>query len=288
MLDKYYNEELEKARIIYAATNAKSTVTQYSWQLKEYFSWLIDNKTSDNPNKLVSEYINYKIKTRDWSKRLVNIAYFAIKKYYEKVVMVPMNKKFFTNFGKLTKSKPIILTEEQVQKLLDNSEQLGEMGDAMLHVGYEGAMRAGELVLIRGNDVVEGNITCKVLKARVGKTKSFLPTLSTQIKVESLLERRSHKKYLFTTMPKSYEIHSNQRRFLSGEWSALFSEYSTKILGFKVRWHDFARHTRLTHFAKKTKNFMEVLLLSGHTNPKSALGYFENAQVEIPEIEVIK
>jgi len=55
-----------------------------------------------------------------------------------------------------------------------------------------------------------------------------------------------------------------------------------------VRWHDFARHTRLTHFAEDTKNFFAVLQLSGHQNPAVCRKYFQWAKVKVPELEAIK
>ena len=94
--DMHYVFEVFKADV------SLGSARQYLWHVEQYLDWLGKSPESVDPNKTIQEYIRYNtIDSEDpWSKRTVNVAFYALKKYYEKVLGIPVEKRFFTNLGR--------------------------------------------------------------------------------------------------------------------------------------------------------------------------------------------
>jgi len=71
----------------------EGTARQYLWHVKQYLDWLGQSPESVNPNKAIQEYIRDKTldSEKPWSKRMVNVAFYALKKYYEKILGMPLS-----------------------------------------------------------------------------------------------------------------------------------------------------------------------------------------------------
>lgn len=265
-----------------------STVSRYAGCVKRFLMWAEENGVDilNNPQRVIQEYINDRVMEEGWTKQTVNVTFYSLKKYYEKIHYVEISKKFFTNPGNTSKYFPTILTRREVKTIFEEAENLPLMHKAMIHIGWEAALRASELVTLKGKHFANYRVYVPVKKTRRLKIKDVVLSNKTWNMIQSLIV--SDNKYVFYTVPKSGEIVEKKRRWLPGEWSTWFGNWTEEILGKRVRFHNFARHTRLTYYAEETKNFMAVLMLSGHINPVVALRYFELARIETPEIEELK
>jgi len=285
-------ENKENIKKIFQSELKSGSVGQYLWHLGQYFEYLnsegLSLDTIENPMKTIQEYINSQTIESDnpWIKSTVNLAFYALKKFWEKTQYRLIDKRFFTNTGEETEHEPRILGREEVQKVWhEANESLGETEQIMVHTGWESALRSGELVTLKGENITEDS----TLEVRVLKTKNARKRVGlTPETYERLLGLgRAEGRYLF--LHKIDGEYSNWRHYTSWEWSIFFRKWADKGV-FKdggIRWHDFARHTRLTHYAEDTKSFLAVLQLSGHQNPKVCRQYFERAKIEVPELKVI-
>lgn len=268
------------------------TAGQYLWHLGQYQRFLEKNNETlesiNDPGGSIREYIYTKTvdAKKPWSKSLVNVSFYAMKRYWEKFRGIPIEKRFFLNTGHDTGHEPKILDRDGVQRIWSAAHGgLGDTEELMVHVGWDAALRSGELVTLKGDNFLEdGTLEVRVLKTK-GARKRVPLNPETLQRVKGLITTGGRHLFMHET-PSSW---SGKRRYTSLEWSCLFHRWTDKVLGDGgVRWHDFARHTRLTHYAEDTRSFIAVLQLSGHQNPRVCRQYFERAKIEVPELEVIK
>jgi len=272
---------------VFEADVKEGTARQYLWHVKQYLDWLGQSPESVNPNKAIQEYIRDKTldSEKPWSKRMVNVAFYALKKYYEKILGMPVEKRFFTNLGRETEHQPRILSREEESLILERANELDTTEAVMIHIGWYCALRSGELVHLEKKwfDPETRTLRIRIEKAENAWKAIVLP----QTLAERLMNlERTGRKYFFN---KYDEKQDRWRKWTPYEWSSYFRKWNSGILEDEgVRWHDFARHTRLTHFAEDRKNFFAVLQLSGHQNPAVCRKYFQWAKVKVPELEVIE
>lgn len=266
------------------------TFAQYIWHIKQYEGFLEGRDENlenvSNPMESVKDYIRSKTVGADdpWSKSMVNTSFYALKRYWEKIRGVPIDKRFFLNTGEESEHEPRILDRDNVQEIWKEAHRsLGETEEIMIHTGWEAALRTGELVTLKGQNFLQDG----VMEVRVLKTKNARKRVTLNPETFELIQPliKSENKPVFRRPVKEGYV----RRYTPMEWSSLFGRWTEEFLeGGGIRWHDFARHTRLTHYAEDTRSFLAVLQLSGHQNPRVCRQYFERAKVEVPELEVIK
>jgi len=269
---------------------SSGTASQYLWHLKQYEKFLDENgetlETVGDPGNSIRDYTYSKTMDVEnpWSKSLVNVGFYALKRYWEKFRGIPIDKRFFINTGAETGHEPRILNRDEVQEIWKEAHKtLEETEEIMVHTGWDAALRTGELVTLKGHNFLQDD----VLEVRVLKTKNAKKRVVLNPETLELIKPliTSGNRPVFRRPVKEGYV----RRYTPLEWSSLFGRWTEGFLdGGGIRWHDFARHTRLTHYAEDTKSFLAVLQLSGHQNPSVCRQYFERAKVEVPELEVIK
>jgi len=257
------------------------TAGQYIWHIQEFQNYLGEKDLNlEEVDPLVS--IQNFTDQRDWSKSMVNVSFYAIKWFFEKQLKKKVEKDFFINRGRESTHEPRILDREDVELVFGEAEDLGEVENTMIHVGWEAALRRGELVGVKGENVLDD----RTLDVRVLKTKRARKRVKLYPETYEMIRPLVGEPRL--RVFKHLDKHRVWRSYTPGEWSGLFAYWSAKVLKDEgIRWHDFARHTRLTHYAEDTKSFIAVLQLSGHQNPKVCRQYFERAKIEVPELEIL-
>ena len=224
------------------------------------------------------------IKGTSISESYLNVMFYAIKNLYSKLFFRELDRKFLILHGKRTDHKPRILTQKQVDLLLNSERDFVKR--TMIRVGYYCALRASELVTIKTTDYENGVLKIRVAKSRREKTKEVVLPDDLCRELELLIE--TERGYMFKREIENPFKNITRRRWLAGEWSTWFGNYSERVLGERVRWHDFARHTRLTLYAEHPNtDFKDVLLLSGHSNPAVCLMYFERAKAKVADLEKV-
>lgn len=281
----------EKIKEIFSYELKPDSLRQYIWHLERYNTFLLKqglvvDKVSE-PFQTIQDYIQNQSIAEKWSKSMVNLSFYAIKRYWEKIRGIEVNRKFFTNTGHETGHEPHILDRNEVDLIFTKASSLEPVEETMIHVGWEAALRTGELVTLKGGNFwSDGTLEVRVLKTDDAKKRVPLSP-ETLRRVNSLAEGPT--KHVFRHLiTREQDNYTYRRRYIPSEWSGSFGQWTEGILkGGGIRWHDFARHTRLTHYAEDTRNFLAVLQLSGHQNPKVCRQYFERAKIDMPELEAL-
>ena len=261
--------------------NKRTTARQYSWQVYWYCRWLYDKyqmlpSEVVMPEKKVNEYLKYMVEEfgKFRTKQSVRVSKYALRKLYYKILKVDFRTDRVTEWGELSTFEPVILERPEVEEIFFRAQDRYEWDkEVMLRLGWHCALRTSEVTGIKGKHILqdEPKIRCPISKGRKGRN-SF-KTIQLPENLYADLQRLSK---------------GDKGRLISwskGQWSSAFSSFARDVLTRKdsVRWHDFARHTRLTHYAEDTENFLKVLMLSGHQSPEVARQYFERAEIDITE-----
>ena len=156
---------------------------------------------------------------------------------------------------KKTESRSRVLSQEEVLKLLSDNSLSTELRQIII-VALETGMRKSEILSIK-QEHIKGNL----LHIPVAKTKSRTIPL-TKLAQKTLLE--SH-------IP--YRINVNT---LGHTWRRLMKKHKL----YDVCFHDL-RHTALTNlFLKKSLTVPEVMLISGHSDPRILLKTYTNLKAQ--------
>lgn len=267
---------LEQFYEVVKTEKSPKTARIYRWHLKWYLDWVGTTDEIENPEKSVTEYLRHKAK-EGWNKSTANIALHALAKFWTKVKFKPFTKEFVTLYGCDRSFMPKILTREEVSELFSAAaRELVKVEQIMMKTGWYCALRSSELTDLRRDSLLPNNyIRCPVYKSRKEKYKEL--EIPSSLYKELMSLPPSPRGKLFVN-PKTGNVYT------AGEWSSLFSKFAERVLGKHIRWHDFARHTRLTHLAEDTRDFFTVLMISGHSNPAVAKKYFQLAKVKLPEV----
>lgn len=292
----------------------RSTISEYSKPIRLYLSWLESNNMKLIPDVHSSELAISAIvkQVRDfvldcqskygWGEKYCTIIGAALKTFYNLSLGVNIRGvKIPVKLDAKSRLPPFLFTEEEVERILKTAEKkLPLIERTMVHLGYYACLRAVELVTVRPSNFIEENgkvyleVEVKKLR-RERKTKKIAIPEYIYDWVLKIIDKEdvSENRYLFRVEPERRFKGIRKRRYLPGEWSKKFRDFVENIVGIKKSsikgsryWHNFARTTRLTLFVKHYKPTLpEVLLLSGHQEPKTCLKYFKYAGVVTPEVE---
>lgn len=274
-----------------------STISVYGWHIERFLEWFEEqNKvTKDSPGTvIVNKFAEDISEKRDWERGTTYVCVEAVRRFLSLEWQKDVNVDNLKNPGKHSEYEPIIFEWDQIEDIFDVVDQKwgGDQKRAMFYLSWSAALRPGETVIIQDRDFnfQTGEFEPRILKGRGRKkpTKKIPSETMTELGAMELAKKwvGRGKNYTFfknVTHPK--KPINYQRRFLSGEWSSMVGDLITNTLGIsrtKHLIHNFFRDTRLTRAAENPKNdFLDILMLSGHSNPGVALKYFERAGREV-------
>ncbi len=260
---------------IVEAENSPGTARQYTWHTNLFLEWFENlplEKRRIEIHRILQAYIDYQTVENEspWSRSTMNVAIYAITKYYAKAHRLAVNKKFVSNLGEKTGHQPRVLNQREVDHVFKMSGHLPEIEQVMIHLGWEACLRTSELVSITQENLLAEN----VLRVKVAKAKNAwkrVPLkLETYQRALALVEEPG--KPIFRDL-------TGIEAYTPTTWSKYFREWTDTILTGGVRWHDFARHSRLTILAESGVDFLALLQLSGHQSPAVCRKYFETALI---------
>jgi len=287
----------------------QNSISEYSKPIRLYLEHLEQNNLPLVPesNLAISAVVNqirdfvitYQEK-RQWKSKYCTIAASALKTFYNVALSISLRGvkiPFVVEEEKVLKD--FLFSEEEVETILEEAEEKLDLTEAtMIHLGYICCLRSSELVTVRKSDFIQedgktiAEIEVKKLRKEKKKKRIEIPKYLISW-IEELASENERSKYLFLTRPKRSFKRIRKRRYLPGEWSNFFRQFVEIDLGIVKSkqkrahyWHNFSRHTRLTLFVKKYKPTLpQVMLLSGHQEPKTCLKYFKLAGIETEELK---
>ncbi|MCK5211718.1 tyrosine-type recombinase/integrase [Candidatus Parcubacteria bacterium] len=224
----YYNKELLRF------ASHKSPIKIIRQDIKDYLDFLISNSKS---------------------RSTIDLAINALKFYYSTI----LERKFFVNNKikrpKKDKTLPIVLSKEEIKRMIDNIDNLKHRLMAVLL--YSSGLRVSELVGLRMNNI---DTQRKTIHIRAGKGRKDRITVLSRKAIE-LIDQ-----YLFEYQPLEYIFESYQpgKKISTRTVQLVVAEAGQKVGIKKTIGPHTLRHSFATHMLENGVNLRYIQSMLGH------------------------
>ncbi len=233
------------------------TVKAYIYFNRDFLKFIHKKPLDVNDND-IKEYLVYLFEKKGASTSTLNQAINALKFYYGNM----LKRKFVFEVKRPRKDKklPVVLSKEEVAKILDSVDNIKHK--AILMLVYSSGLRVGEVVKLKPEDI-DGNRMLVFIKGTKGRKDRY--TLLSEVTLKSLREYWKEyrpTKWLFPGPDKERHItiRTAQRIF----------ETACELAGVKkeVTIHSL-RHSFATHLLENGIDLRYIQELLGHKSSKT-------------------
>jgi site-specific recombinase XerD len=247
------------------------TIRSYLYGLREYFSFKkhnLENLEKEN----IKKFLLY-CSEKNASAQTRNLFLNAIKFYYCNVVQT--NQKIDIRSSKKTKSLPVILSRDEVQKIIASLKNIKHK--MLLSTAYGGGLRVSEVVSLKVKDLDLSEMTIHIKQAKGKKDRiSVLPEKIIDV-LRTLTAGKSSDDYVFSSERGGKLTTRTAQKIFK---KALKNSDVTKNATFHSLRHSFA-----THLLENGVDVRYVQELLGHQNIRTTQRY---TQVTNPKLKDIK
>lgn len=187
----------------------------------------------------------------------------AIKVYYEKVARVGIDKFKYIERPKKNKKLPIVLSQDEIQKMFDVCENLKHK--TILALLYSAGLRVSELINLKWSNIDRSRMIINIIQAKgkkdrqVGLTDSVIPLLT-----------EYWKKYKSVT----YVFNGQNDLQYSARSVGEVIKQLAKSAGLSKRvYTHLIRHCTFTHMVEMGTDINLIQRLAGHSNVKTTSIY---------------
>lgn len=186
----------------------------------------------------------------------------AIKCFYKYEVKQP-NKFRFIEYCKRNRKLPIVLSPDEMQRLIFSCRNLKHK--TIICLLYSTGMRVGEVIDLKIRNVDSSRMVINVLNAKGGKDR--------QVTLDPLLLQLL-REYFKQYRPKEYLFNGQFGPQYSERSIAQFLQKYADLAGIKKRvYPHLIRHTYATHLLENGNDLSIIQKLLGHTNIKTTQIY---------------
>lgn len=232
---------------------AASTIEQYASCIKQFFG----QSMKDHP-KNISEQDIRNFLSQFNEPNTQRSFHSAIKKFYE-IIFHQRNKFRYLPYAKKSQSRPIILSEHEVELLLHVTTNLKHF--AITVTLYSTGVRIAELLDIKLADIDRANMVIHIMRGKGSKQRQapLNPKLLTIL--ESYYRKYKPHKYLFEN-DQTHEQYSERS-------VNLFLKANALKAGIKKRiYPHLLRHSYFSHSAEHGESLYTLQQIAGHSDPK--------------------
>jgi integrase/recombinase XerD len=129
---------------------AQNTIRTYKSMLQEFLEYYKKLDPAKITEEQIRDYLLYLIEKRDVSISYQNQSINAIKFYYEQILGRPV-RTYYIQRPKKPKVLPNVLSEEEVQLILNNVDNLKHK--CILSLAYSAGLRLGEVINLKPGDI---------------------------------------------------------------------------------------------------------------------------------------
>jgi site-specific recombinase XerD len=189
----------------------------------------------------------------------------AIKVYYEKVARVGIEKFKYIERPKRNKKLPIVLSQDEIQKMFDVCENLKHK--AILALLYSCGLRVSELINLKWVHIDRSRMIINIIQAKGKKDRQVMLSAS----IIPLLE-----KYFREYKSKEYVLNGwkDELQYSSRSVGEVVKQLAAKAgIDSKRVYTHLIRHCSFTHLVEQGTDINLVQRLAGHQNVKTTMMY---------------
>jgi len=236
---------------------SRRTIKSYT-RINRDFLLFSGKKPEEIKNKDIKKYLYYMAEEKKVATSTLNIVINALKFYYGEV----LRKNFIYKVRRPKKDKklPVVLSREEVKKILQITENIKHK--AILMLMYSGGLRVGEVVRLKPEDI---DANRKLIHIRASKGRKDRYTLLSDVALQILREywkKEKPKKWLFPSW--------NKEKHLTERTVQKIFQNACKKAGIKknVSVHSL-RHSFATHLLESGIDLRYIQELLGHKSSKT-------------------
>lgn len=186
----------------------------------------------------------------------------AIKLFYDKVGNQP-NKLDKVEYPKQPKSLPIVLSQDEIQKIFDVCDNLKHK--VILTLIYSCGLRVSELINLEWKHIDRSRMIINIIAAKGNKDRQVsLPSL-----IIPLLE-----KYYYAYEPKPFVLKGQKKSQYSQKSVLEVIKQLAKKAGINKRvYTHLIRHCTFTHMVESGTDINLIQKIAGHSNVKTTMIY---------------
>lgn len=251
---------------------SKNTVENYSSCIKVFLGW----SKKDHP-KNINEGDIKEFLAQHATVNTQRNYHSAIKKYYE-ICLHQKNKFKYIPYARKDKQQPIVLSQEEIQKLFDVCEN--KKHKVIMALLYSAGLRVSELINLKWENIDRSRMIIHILAAKGNKDRqvmlaeSMIPLLADYWK-----EYRS-KEYVLNGQFPEKELRYSDRSVLQ-----VVKQLAAKAGIEKRAYTHLMRHCAFTHMVENGTDINLVKELAGHSNVKTTMLYVSLSHNHISKIQ---
>ena len=238
---------------------SKNTIEAYLRYNKKFLEYIKDSKVSEEK---IKEYLAELI-SKGLSAKSLNLVRAALLFYYNQV----LGYNFEVKTPKIEKKLPIVLTKNEIKKLLEYSTS--KKSKLIIKTLYSTGLRVSELVNLKVNDIQEGFIIVK--KGKGNKQRKTI--IDENLKKDLLL------------IADKYVFHNKGKPLTPRNIQKIISETAKRAgINKKVTPH-VLRHSFATHLLESGTNIRVIQELLGHENLQTTQIYTHISEEELSKVK---
>ena len=247
------------------------TRKSYLMYINQYLDFSKKHKIK-NKNNAIEKFLIEKV-DKGKSPQTINLALGAIKYFYKEVLK--NNDKIDLKFAKRNKKLPVILTRNEIQKILGNIKNRKYY--LAIAIAYAGGLRISEVQNLKVQDLDLEELTIHIKLAKGKKDRITVIPEKLKTDLQNLIAGKKTNDFIFD---------SNRGGKLTTRSFQVVFKKALKITGIKkeASFHSL-RHGFATHLLENGTDIRYVQELLGHANIRTTQIY---TQVTNPKLKNIK
>ena len=219
----------------------------------------------------VRKYLHYLIKIRKLSSYYINIAYSAIRFFYETTLRWKWEMK---HIPRIPRKRPVprVLTESAVKALFENTVNLKHR--AMLSTAYSSGLRVSELMHLRVTDIDSANMRIHIRRGKGGAPRTAILSKTNLHLLREYWKEYRPKEWLFPGQDPKKPLSNRTVQYVYNE--------AVKRAGIVDggSMHTL-RHSFATHLLNRGENINTIRELMGHASLTSTTIYLHVTQAQV-------
>jgi integrase/recombinase XerD len=253
----------------YSNNTVRSYISAFEVFINHY-----PKKEIDHLNEVdIREYLQLLIQEKR-SNSSINITINSIKFYYEVVLGMP-NRLYRIERPRVKKKLPIVLSKEEVLKMIDSTSNLKHR--CIISLLYSAGLRRSELLNLKLSDIDSSRMLIHIEDAKGNKDRYTLLSKNALIDLRSYYKIWKPSDYLFESPKKS--------KYSANSIGKVVSNAAQKA---RIRKHVSAhtlRHSFATHLLEAGTDLRYIQLLLGHNSTKTTEIYTHVAKSSFDSIK---
>jgi len=236
------------------------TIRQYLHAAKKFLKFLGSRKLDED---VMTEYLAHLHDTENLSWRSVAAHLQAVRKFNAVILRVKLQYELIPRPRRSESFNPTVLTKSQVYEIIEAPKEAQHK--VMLNLGYEALLRVGELCFMKTSMVNFKEKNVRVIAEKKGSTVEVPLSTELTTRIANYLKESHPKEYLFEGI--------RHNPYPPSHFSARIFTPLVKSLDIDCRYHDFARHSRITHLIQDGIDLVTVSKLARHRSISTTMLY---------------